>query len=289
MFMFSGRRTMRRLTFYVILLLALSNIVLSFSLEDDIQISLREKQVQELSPSGLNLVFYITIKNLSSKTYYLSGYTYRFAVNQQEYLQMQTNLDDKIRIDARGETLIALPVKITYALLFQAFPSIQNDTRAQCYLTGMFTFADKKKERGRLPLAFSGEFPVFKEPQAQLVGLTINALTIGGSDLSFELKIKNDNDFELLPERINYKVSIGGYPIGEDHIRGDKSVESNGEKVFSLPFLLNFFEVGKDVHAFLLQDEVSCQLSGEIEVKTVWGRLVIPFDRDQHVSVKKLF
>ncbi|MFC2165529.1 LEA type 2 family protein [Acidobacteriota bacterium] len=280
---------MKRLAFYAIFLLVLSNIAMSFSLEDDIQISLREKQIQELSPSGLNLVFYITIKNLSSKTYYLSGYTYQFTVNQQEYLQMQTNLEDKIRVDARGETLIALPVKITYELLFQAVPGVENETRVQCYMTGMLSFADEKKERGRLPFSFSGEFPVFKEPQVQLVGLTINALTIGGSDLSFELKIENDNDFELLPERIRYKVAIGGFPIGEDRIRGDKSVESKGEKVFSLPFLLNFFEVGKDVHAFLQQDEVSCQLSGEIEIKTVWGRLVIPFDRDQHVSVKKTF
>ena len=273
----------------MVLLLVLSQTVLSFSPEDDLQISLREKQVQELSPAGLKLVFYITIKNISSKTYYLSRYTYRFVVNQQEYLQMQTGLDNTIRINAGDETLIALPVKITYMLLFQAIPGLQNKSMAQCYLTGMLAFADKKKERGRLPFSFSGEFPLFKEPQLQLVGLTIKALTIGGADLSFELQIQNNNDFELLPERINYKVAVGGHPIGDDHVRGDKSVAAQGEKIFSLPFLLNFFEVGKDVYAFLQQDRVSCQLSGEIEIRTIWGRIVIPFDRDQHVSVKKSF
>jgi LEA14-like dessication related protein len=288
MLMSSGRKPMKQLLFCVILLM-LSQTLLSFSLEDDIQISLREKQIQELSPSGLKLVFYITIKNLSSKTYYLSGYNYRFAAYQQEYIRMQTTLEDKIRIGARDETLIALPVKITYALLFKEIPSLQDETRVQCYMTGLLAFADEKKERGRLPISFSGDFPVFKEPRVQLVGLTINALTIGGADLSFELKIRNDNDFELLPEAINYKVAIGGHPIGEDHIRGDKSIEGKSEKVFSLPFLLNFFEVGKDVHAFLQQDEVSCQLSGEIEIKTVWGRIVIPFDRDQKVAAKKSF
>jgi len=280
---------MKALSFSLILLLALSNTALSFSLEEDIQISLREKQIQELSPTGLKLVFYITIKNVSSKTYYLSGYTYRFTVNQQEYLQMQTNLEDRIRVAARDETLIAMPVKITYALLFDTIPGTRNEPRAQCYMTGTLSFADEKKERGYLPFGFSGEFPVFKEPQFQIVGLTVNALTIGGSDLSFQLMIKNANDFDLLPERINYKVAIGGYPIGEDHVRGDKSVEGNGEKIFSLPFLLNFFEVGKEIYAFLQQDEVSCQISGEIEIKTVWGRVVIPFDRNQQVSVKKMF
>ena len=278
---------MKKAIFCSILLLVLSQTVLSFSPEDDLQISLREKQVQELSPAGLKLVFYITIKNISSKTYYLSRYTYRFVVNQQEYLQMQTSLDNTIRINAGDETLIALPVKITYRLLFQTIPGLQNRSRVQCYLTGMLAFADKKKERGRLPFSFSAEFPLFKEPQLQLVGLTIRALTIGGADLSFELQIQNNNDFELLPERINYKVAVGGHPIGDDHVRGDKSVAAQGEKIFSLPFLLNFFEVGKDVYAFLQQDRVSCQLSGEIEIRTIWGKIVIPFDRDQHVTVKK--
>jgi len=278
---------MKKAIFCSILLLVLSQTVLSFSPEDDLQISLREKQVQELSPAGLKLVFYITIKNISSKTYYLSRYTYRFVVNQQEYLQMQTSLDNTIRINAGDETLIALPVKITYRLLFQTIPGLQNRSRVQCYLTGMLAFADKKKERGRLPFSFSAEFPLFKEPQLQLVGLTIRALTIGGADLSFELQIQNNNDFELLPERINYKVAVGGHPIGDDHVRGDKSVAAQGEKIFSLPFLLNFFEVGKDVYAFLRQDSVSCQLSGEIEIRTIWGKIVIPFDRDQHVTVKK--
>ena len=88
---------MKQLIFSLVFLLVVSQTVLTFSLEDDIQISLREKQIQELGPSGLKLVFYITIKNSSSKAYYLSGYTYRFVVHQQEYFQMQTSVDEKIK------------------------------------------------------------------------------------------------------------------------------------------------------------------------------------------------
>jgi len=269
------------------LLLGMSCLAAAFSPEDEITVSLREKQIQELSPEGLNLVFYVDIKNASSKTYFLSSYAYRFVVDQQEYLRLDTHLDKKLRVDAGRDTLIALPVKITYELLFQAISGISGADKAACYMRGELAFADAKRERGRVSFGFSGEFPIFRKPEFEFLLFDVKTLTIGGADLALVLKIKNNNGFELLPDRIEYRVAIGGRPVGGDRIRGDKSIGSHGEKTFSLPILLNFFEVGKEIHAFLQQDSVPCRFSGEIGIKTVWGRIVIPFDEHQHIPVKK--
>ncbi|MBN1221713.1 MAG: LEA type 2 family protein [Candidatus Aminicenantes bacterium] len=270
-----------------VMILILPSFALSFSPKDDLTIALKERQIQELSAAGLKLVFYISITNSSSKTYYLSAYSYNFVVNQKEYLRLETNLEQRFRVDSGGETLIALPVKITYDLLFQAIPEIQDTDKAACYMMGELAFADERKERGRLPFGFSGEFPIFREPEFQLLSFDVSALTIGGADLALLVKIINSNGFELLPDSIRYNIAIGGHPIGGDHIRGDKSIESHAEKSFSLPLLLNFFEVGKDIYAFLQQDSVPCQFSGEIEIKTVWGRIAIAFDESHHIPVKK--
>jgi LEA14-like dessication related protein len=270
-----------------VLLCFLSGSVFSFSLKDDIKILLRERQVQDLNNTGLNLVFYVTIKNSSSKAYYLSGYSYRFVVDQKEYLRLQTSLDSKLRINASGESLIALPVRVTYEHLFRIIEGSQAKGKALCYIMGELAFADRKKERGRLPFSFSGEFPIYSDPQVDLVALNVNMLTIGGSDLNLEIKLTNTNEFELLVERVNYRVSVGNHPIGDGNIGGDKSIPSHGEKMFQLPMLLNFFDVGKDVHAFLQQDTASCRFSGEIEIHTVWGRLQIPFDVSKDIAVNK--
>jgi LEA14-like dessication related protein len=152
---------------------------------------------------------------------------------------------------------------------------------------GELAFADEKKERGRLPFSFSGEFPIFKNPRVDLVALNINMLTIGGSDLNLEIKIINTNGFELLVQRVNYGIKIGNHPIGDGNIGGDKSIPPNGEKVFQLPLLLNFFEVGKDVYAYLQQDISPCRFSGEIEIHTVWGRLEIPFAVSKDIVINK--
>jgi len=278
---------MRRLCVLLLLLGFLPVVAFSIGLKDDITILLRERQIQNLNNTGLNLVFYVQIKNSSSKAYFLSGYSYRFVVNQTEYLRLQTSLDSRLRLAPSEETLIALPVKITYEHLFQTVEGIQAKEKALCYIMGELAFADEKKERGRLPFSFSGEFPIYRNPQVDLVALNIDMLTIGGSDLNLEIKLINTNGFELLVQRVSYRIKVGNFPIGEGNIGGDKSIPANGEKTFQLPMLLNFFEVGKDVYAFLQQDTTLCQFSGEIEIQTAWGRLNIPFEISKDTVIDK--
>jgi len=280
-------RDMRRWVILILLLSLLPVGASSFALKDDITILLRERQIQNLDNTGLNLVFYVQIKNSSSKAYFLSGYSYRFVVDQTEYIRLQTSLDSKLRLEPSGETLIALPIKITYENLFRTVEGVQAKDKALCYIMGELAFADEKKERGRLPFSFSGEFPIYRNPEVDLVALNVNMLTIGGSDLNLEIKLINTNGFELLVESVSYRIRVGNFPIGDGDIGGDKSIPANGEKAFQLPMLLNFFEVGKDVYAFLQQDTTSCQFSGEIQIQTVWGRLNIPFDISKDTVINK--
>ena len=62
------------------------------SLQKDLTISLSEKQIQNISLQDLSIVFYVKIANSSSNNYYLSGYEYRFVVNQTDYIQLKTSL-----------------------------------------------------------------------------------------------------------------------------------------------------------------------------------------------------
>ncbi len=257
------------------------------SLEKDLSIALNAKRIRDFTVSGLSLVFYVNISNSSSSSYYLSKYDYRFVVNQQEYLRLQTSLSEQIEIGAKGNTLISLPVKITYAHLFEVVKEAEKFNTAQCYLTGGMTFSDGRREKGRLPVAFSGEFPIFKPPEADIVSLEVHAMTIGGADLTFEVSFKNSNVFELLVDRISYRLSLGEKPIGGGEIGGDKNIESLDAKVFSLPLLIEFYDVGKDVYNILHQPSALCRLTGEVVIRTIWGRLEIPFDKSKKIAVSR--
>jgi len=268
--------------FWVLLVLALNG-----GLKDDLQISLEDKVIKDLSPTGLSLVFYVKISNASKKTYELSGYSYRFVVNQKEYLRLNTSLDEMIQIDARKNSLIAIPVKVTYEHLFRTVSEVENKDKAMCYLMGELAFSEKGREKGRLSFAFSGEFPIFKKPDVKIIALKVNDLTIGGADINLHVKFSNQNGFELLVDRIDYEIKIGGHEIGKGQIDGDKNIEAYGEKDFSLPMLLNFFEVGKDIYAFLQQTSALCEFSGEVSIQTIWGMITVNYKEQEKVAIIK--
>ncbi len=272
-----------------LLILLLSGVCFAFSVPStkDLKITVTERRIRDFSLDGLTLVFYVNITNPSSRDYFLSGYEYRFIVNQTDYLQLQTGLEEGIKVERRGETLVAFPVKITYENLFRIIPAMKNESHAICNLVGWARFSDGRRERGKVALAFTGEFPIFWKPELEFVQLRINALTIGGAEINFQLKFKNKNSFELMVDRISYTLSAAGYEIDKGTIPGDKNIDEQGEKLFSLPILLDFFEVGKEVYNVLNKPSTQGHFKGVVEVQTVWGRLAIPFDKQELLPIKR--
>jgi len=281
------KKLRKTLCFFLLFLWVLASSALPISLRKDLSISIEEKKIKDLNVSGLFLIFYVNISNSSSLPYYLSSYDYRFVVNQKEYFRLLTPLEEYIRIEARGKTLLSFPLKITYEHLFRVVEGIENEDKAQCYLTGAMTFSDDRKEKGRLPFAFSGEFPIFKKPEIEFLALQVKEMTIGGADLSFKMSLKNNNGFELLVDRIRYGFHLAGKSVGEGIISGDKNIGSGEIRVFSIPLLLSFFEVGKEVNTELRQPSALCRFFGDIEVRTAWGRIKIPFDKSDKVTISR--
>jgi len=256
-------------------------------LDDDLSISLEVKQVENLTTTSLSYVFYLNIKNVSSKSYYLTRYRYRFVVNEKEYLQLNTSPSAGVEIRPSETTMVAVPVKITYENLFQAVEGISGMDSTSCYLMGELFFSDGRRERGSLPIAFNGEFPIFKVPEVEIVSLETNTVSIAGADLDFHVKFKNSNGFNLRVHEITYSLKLGGFPVDEGQMEGDKNIEEKGEKVFTIHLLLNFFDVGKQLHPILQQSDVEVAFSGEIGILTDWGRLRIPFSINKKLLLSK--
>jgi len=272
----------------VVLILVLSNLSLEASLAKDIEIEVREKRIRDFTLEGLILEFYVAISNSTSRDLFLSGYEYRFIVNQKDYLQLRTELDEGLRVEARNEILVSFPVKITYKNLFLEIPEMADESHAVCNLVGWAMFSDGRRERGKIALAFTGDFPIFWKPELELVRLQVNTLTIGGADLDFEVKFSNKNRFDLIVDRISYALAFAGFEVQRGTIGGDKNIDKQGEKVFSMPLLLNFFDVGKEVYNVLNKSSTQCLFSGDVEVQTVWGRLTIPFKEEGLLPIVRI-
>lgn len=252
---------------------------------EDISLALKDKVITDLSSSGLILSFRIAVTNRASSDRALVRYRYRVIVNRLEYLNLTVVLDNPISIPAGRDTLIALPVKISYALLVAAVGPVE--ARALCDITGDMFFADERGREDKVPFAFPGEFPVFKDPEIDFLPLVINDLSLGGADVVFRPTFKNLNPYELLVDRIRFRLYFGDREVLTGVVPGDKSLPAGREKSFSLPLLVDFFEAGKATRDLFEKPDVPCRFTGDIEISSVWGKLVARFDKTQAVPVEK--
>jgi hypothetical protein len=271
----------------LVLLVPAVSAVLNAGLKDDIRISLEEKQIQDLSSEGLTLAFYLNLENSSNKTYYLSGYAYRFVVNEREYLRLQVPLEGGPRIDPRKKTMISLPVRITYDLLYRSVGDLSGEKMVGCYLMGELAFSDGRRSRGSLPVAFNGEFPIYRRPEIVLEALRANAVTIGGADLLLETGLTNLNGFDFTVTSWVYTLKFGGHEILSDRRNRGVPLPAGGKIPLNIPVLINYFEVGSAVRGLLQQETVRCRLTGELELRTPWGRLTLPYDVEAQVPLVK--
>jgi LEA14-like dessication related protein len=277
----------RKIVVLLALFCALSGWSQSKSLQDDLKISLKETKIRDFSRDGLTYVFYIHISNSSSSAYFLSGYEYRFVVNQMRYFHLQIPLEKRIMIAPKKSKILSFPIKITYAHLFRLVKGIETEDQVEGTWSGTLTFADKRKERGRLAFSFSGHFPILQAPQIEFRTLRVKELTIGGAEVVFVAGFGNPNVFALTVERISYECYLRNSLIIEESVTEERAIPSHGETAFSLPMLMNFFEVGKDVYTHLHRSSTLCRFTGEIEVETEWGRVKIPFDKTGRITISR--
>jgi LEA14-like dessication related protein len=253
--------------------------------KDEIVLALREKVIRNLSSSGLVLAFHISLANPSDSPGSLVRYRYRVRINQVEYLNMTVALDEPLAVPPGGESLVALPIKISYDNLRAAVGPVEG--QAGCDVVGDMYFDTGRRREQRVAFAFSGEFPIFREPEVDILPLKVNDLTVGGADVVFRPRFKNFNGYELIVDTIDFDLYFQGEHVLAGPIPGDKSLPASGEKIFSLPFLLDFFEAGEGVRACFEAEEFPCRFAGRIEIASVWGRLHIRFDRTQALRLER--
>jgi LEA14-like dessication related protein len=251
----------------------------------NITVSLSKKEVRDLSGSGLVLAFLVRVANSSSTEYALNWYDYRVVVQGTDYFSLKTSLEEPIPVPGGSETLISLPVKITYSLLYEAVPGAKDSSAIPCYVTGLLIFVDAKKKEKKVPFAFSGEFPAYSELEIEVKPLEMKTLTIGGTEFVFSFACRNSNQFEVVLGDIAYRLRMGGREISQGVIRGESGIQAGEEKVFSLPLILDFFELGKELFGVFDQPAAPCEFEGEARAASVWGDLKVGFSKRKDVPI----
>jgi LEA14-like dessication related protein len=268
-----------------VLILGTAGSTAASAAKKNIAVSLSKKEIREMDGTGLTLVFYLEIRNSSRLLYDLTQYDFRVVVQGTDYFALKTTLESAIVVPREDKILISLPIKITYADLLERVPGAAGSSKLPCYVTGLLIFADSRKKEEKVPFAFSGEFPIFKDLEILIQPLEVKTLTIGGTEFTFAFACRNGNSFDLTLENLAYRLAIEDRTISEGVIKGANQVAGGGEKTFSFPIMLDFFEVGRELFDLLKQPSVACELSGETRAESLWGEIRILFSKKESVKI----
>lgn len=251
----------------------------------NIEISLSKKEIREMNSAGLILAFSLNIANSSSGSFYLAECDYRLVVQGIDVFALKASLEKPIYIQAKKDTLISLPLQIDYAQLLQRVPGIETSPNVGCYVAGLMQFSDGRKIRERVPFAFSGEFPIFHDPEVEVRPLEIKGLSVGGAEFAFVFICKNSNSFDLVLRKVSYRLGLEGNTMVEGVLQGEYFVGSRGEKEFSIPVLLDFFEIGNQFYPILKRPAAECEFSAEVEAGSIWGDLKMAFLKKEKIAI----
>lgn len=253
----------------------------------DVQIVLEQKQIEGLSSAGLTINFLFKVANSSSVEYQLLKTSTRVLVNQEEFFRVENNLEPPLTVPASASILVNVPVKITYAYLFRAIPSLATAESFICSLTGLFSFVDSRRRETKVPLAATAEFPLFREWEIRVDPLRVKSLTIGGADVDVIVSFLNPNSSPWIMRRLAYQLELGGKEVARGKTNLEDSINPGEEKKLFVPLLIDFFETGEALASALEGDETEVFVAGEMEIESAWGKFSLPFACKQKVAVQK--
>jgi hypothetical protein len=236
-----------------------------------ITVSLERKEIREMDSKGLILVFLLEIANSANSDYSLGEYDYRVVVEGTDYFALRTSLESPIPVEKEAATRISLPIKIAYADLLERVPGAASLPKSSCYVTGLMIFADSRGRQQKIPFAFSGDFPIFRDIEVEVKPLDIKTLTIGGSEFTLSFSLRNPNSFDLTLGKLAYKLEAEGRTVSEGIIPAGKTIGSQAEVTFSLPLMLDFFEVGREVFDIFQKPSAAGLWSGDSQFDSIWG------------------
>jgi LEA14-like dessication related protein len=253
----------------------------------DIVISLDRKEIRQMDGSGLILVFFLQIVNSERSAYSLAEYDYRVVVQDTDYFALRTALEEPIAVAGESTTRISLPIRVTYTDLLERVPAAAGGTKVQCYVIGQMVFADSRGRQEKIPFAFSGEFPIFRPLEVEIRPLEVQTLTVGGAIFNVVFSCRNGNDFEMILGKLSYQLDLEGRTIASGIIPAGKRVEGGGELTLSMPHMLEFFEVGREVFETMQKPFAPGELRIETQAESIWGDIEVNSGQKGEVQIQR--
>ena len=194
--------------------------------------------------------------------------TYDLKLNGMNFVKGQ--LDQGIELPAGATNQLQVPITLPYLDFYKSMAQLWRTKSADYALTGGFDVGPFT-----IPFQAHGTFNLPKMPRVSLETVKIQSFSPLGARLSCQLRLDNPNAFDLLFNRLDYQLDLGGLPFAKASALPQSPIGRNSSSVIDLAFNVSFSQLGRSAYQLLRGSKAAYTLNGGLV-----------FDRPDHGEQK---
>jgi LEA14-like dessication related protein len=234
-------------------------------------VTFKDVTPEQLSLTDGKFLFNFNVNNPNSLGVKLSKITYDLRVNEKDLIK--DTLPEGIKVPAKGDAVMSIPVTVRYADLFNNLSDALKSDALAYDLKGTMGIGPFS-----IPYQHKGQLKMPKLPEISLTDVNVNKLSLNGAAIKMELKLKNPNDFDLNLSGLNYAVKLQDKEFVSGIAKNISPLSAKGETLLNLDLNISFKELGRSALAILKGAGTKYEIKGDFLVnKPDQNEVKIPF------------
>lgn len=203
-------------------------------------------RISGLSFNQANLIVDIKVDNPNTVGIDMAGLNFDLKINGSSLLSGRKN--DPLQIIANGSNTIQLPLTLKYEDLYKIVTSIAGMEKTEFLFEGNLDFELPVIGKVSVPVSKSGEIPLLKFPDIKVKKLSLKSFSFSSAQLEVDISVSGNGGLPLSVNNFNYGLEVAGKQWAGGTVNENIPLAGSGEKVFTIPFKLDFLTMGKTVY-----------------------------------------
>ncbi len=238
--------------------------------------SVKGVSLEGLSLDGADLVFDVEIGNPYDVPLPLLGIDYELSHATQKFLDGRS--DEGGTIPARRRRVIPLKTHVQFASLVALASDVRPGSVVDYVADIGLTVDAPVLGQLRLPLQKQGEVPIPSIPRISVDGIQWKELSLTKAAAAMNLSIENTNEFPIDLQELLYQLKLGGMAVAESRVNEGVEFAKGQSRTMQINFSLKPSDLGLAAFRMLTGSGAGYELSGDMDLKTPFGPLKLPFD-----------
>jgi LEA14-like dessication related protein len=251
------------------------------------EVKVHDVKIEKISFSEAELLFDLAVKNPNNIAFTLNSIAYDVHIENKPFIS--GTQEEELKIAARGETLVPVPVTFVYRNLYDTVLSLRGKEDAAYELSFVFSFDVPALGSVTVPVTRKGEVPLLVLPTIKLRSLRLTYLGFSSADLMLEIAFDNPNPISVDVNRLEYQLSLNGSEWLSGHSIAPMHIAEESQGLISIPVTIDLRTAVKSLTSLLQQGyDVQYAFRGSMSLTTsipLMGELQLPFDVKGRIDI----